>query len=421
MKFEEFGFNPDLLEALSYMGFENATPIQEKAIPEILSGKDLIACAQTGTGKTAAFILPIINKLCENPVDFTSTLVVCPTRELAIQIDQQIQGFAYFAPVASFPVYGGGSGQDWEGQKRALKQHSDIIIATPGKLISHLNMGYVKFDKLKYLILDEADRMLDMGFYDDIQKIISYLPKERQTLFFSATMPPKIRKLAADSLKDPAQISIAISKPAAGVLQATYLCYNNQKIALINSLIRDKPKFKSILIFSSTKREVSEIVRGLSGKGYRVAGVSSDFDQKDREKVVAEFRAKEIRVLVATDVLARGVDIKNINLVINYDVPKSAEDYVHRIGRTARADTTGVAITLINEEDMYKFERIERLIESEIIKLNVPEELGSSPVWNPKPDRRGGGRNYKSKSKNNKGRGNYKGKGKGNRNNNKRK
>lgn len=385
MNFKELQLNDTLLEALSFMGFEEATPIQERAIPAILEHKDLIACAQTGTGKTAAFILPVLNALlAEKEHRQTKVLVIVPTRELAIQIDQQIQGFSYFTNAESIAIYGGGSGSEWDQQKRALTSGIEIIVATPGKLISHLNMGYVKFDHVKYLILDEADRMLDMGFHEDIQKIITYLPKERQTLMFSATMPPKIKQLAKKTLHNPVEITIGLSKPAEGVLQAAYLIYENQKTPLINSLIADKPAVKSILIFSSTKKKVSEIVKGLKNKQYRVEGISSDLEQKQREEVLRDFRSKRIRVLVATDVLSRGIDIKDIDIVINYDVPGDAEDYVHRIGRTARAASTGLAITLINQDDMYKFHRIEALIENEVMKLPLPAELGEGPKWAPK-------------------------------------
>lgn len=397
MKFTDFGLNDSLLEALSYMGFKEATPIQEQAIPKILEGKDLIASAQTGTGKTAAFLLPILHKLTDknNQLD---TLIIVPTRELAIQIDQQIEGFSYFTHVSSLSVYGGGEGSDWETQKKALTQGAEIIVATPGKLISHLNMGYVKFDHLKHLILDEADRMLDMGFHDDIQRIITYLPKERQTLMFSATMPPKIRELARKILTEPEEISIAMSKPAEGVVQAVCLTYDSQKTPLINTMIADKPHIKSILIFTSTKKKVNEIVRGLRSKNYKVEGISSDLEQAEREEVLLRFRSKQTRVLVATDVLSRGIDIKDINFVVNYDVPGDAEDYVHRIGRTARADTRGVALTLVNEDDMYKFDRIEKLIERKVQRIKLPDELGDGPEW--KISRGGGG-----KFRNNKGKG----------------
>lgn len=397
MTFEELELDYELLDALDYMGFVEATPIQEQAIPLILEGRDLIACAQTGTGKTAAFILPVLNKLAENPTHHVNTLVICPTRELAIQIDKQIQGFAYFVGASSIAIYGGSGGDEFAQQKRALTQGSNIIVATPGKLISHLNLGYVKFENVQHLILDEADRMLDMGFLEDIQKIISYLPAQRQNLMFSATMAPKIRALANQILVDPQTINIALDKPAEGVLQAAYMAYDNQKTPLIHSLLADKPSYERILIFTSTKRKVFDIVRSLQKEGYSVAGISSDLDQDGREKVLLEFKQNLVRILVATDILSRGVDIKDINLVINYDVPGDAADYVHRVGRTARASTTGVALTLVNEDDMYKFARIEKLIESTIPKLRLPQSLGEAPVY--KVRKKGGGRykkNYKS-------------------------
>ena len=399
MKFTEFNLHDSVLEAISYMGFDEATPIQEMAIPEIIKENDLVACAQTGTGKTAAFILPILDKLSGIKETSVNTLIIVPTRELALQIDQQIQGFSYFVSVSSCPVYGGGDGNDFEVERKALLGNADIIVATPGKLISHLKMGYVKFDSIKHLILDEADKMLDMGFYEDIQKIISYIPKKRQTLMFSATMPPKIRTLASQILKNPKEISIELSKPAEGVLQASYLVFENQKTTLIKYLISNKPEYDSILIFTSTKSKVFEIVRGLRTKDYSIEGISSDLEQKEREEVLSRFRSKRTRVLVATDVISRGIDIKDINLIINYDVPGDAEDYVHRVGRTARANTTGVALTLINESDMFKFKRIEDLIDREIIKIPVPPEIGESPVWNPKPVYKNKKSRYKGKGK----------------------
>ena len=398
MKFEEFGLNDQLIEAISYMGFENATPIQISAIPEIMAGRDLIACAQTGTGKTAAFILPILNKLFDKKSHGINTLIIVPTRELAIQIDQQIQGFAYFAPLNSIAIYGGGDGTSWDQEKKVLTGGASIVVATPGKLISHLNLGYVDFKHVEHFILDEADRMLDIGFYDDIVKIASYLPGKRQTLMFSATMPPKIRNLASKILKDPSQLSTAISKPAEGVLQAAYLVFDPQKIQLISSLIKDKPEYQSILIFCSTKKKIQEIVRALKKIGNEAEGISSDLEQNEREEVLSRFKARQVRILVATNVLSRGIDIKDINLIINFDVPGDAEDYVHRVGRTARADATGVALTLINEEDMFKFHRIEELIESTVIKLPVPAELGEGPAWNPKSIRKFSG--FRSNKKN---------------------
>ena len=389
MKFKDLNLHESLLEAISYMGFETATPIQEKAIPEILQGHDVMACAQTGTGKTAAFILPVLDMLADVNDHSIKTLIIVPTRELAIQIDQQIQGLAYFVGLESIAIYGGGDGSEWNQQKIALTKGADIIVATPGKLISHLNLGYVKLEKIKHLILDEADRMLDMGFHDDIQKIISFLPKQRQNLMFSATMPSKIRQLAKKILHKPFEITLSLSKPAEGVLQAAYLTYDHQKSPLIQTLIAGKKEYKSILIFTSTKKKVSEIVRALQKTEKNVAAISSDLEQTEREEVLAKFRSRSIRVLVATDVLSRGIDIKDINLVINYDVPSDAEDYVHRIGRTARADTTGVALTLINEDDMYKFSKIEKLIENEVMKIPLPAEIGEGPSWSTSSKSRG--------------------------------
>jgi len=383
MKFKEFNLDERLEEAIDYMGFADATPVQEQAIPEILKGNDLICCAQTGTGKTAAFILPILNKLAIEDYHGTDTLVIVPTRELAVQIHQAIQGFSYFVSVGSLAIYGGGDGSEWEQEKTALTQGNNIIVATPGKLIAHLRMGYVKFDSIRHLILDEADRMLDVGFFDDIQKIISHLPENRQTLMFSATMPPRIRELAKQALVNPFEINIAMSKPAEGVLQAAYLAKDEQKIPLIHSLIADKPEYQSILIFSATKKSVADIAKSLKKQKFSVERISSDLEQRDREEVLGKFKAKQVRVLVATDVLSRGIDIKDISLIINYNVPADAEDYVHRVGRTARAASTGVALTLVDREDMFRLKRIEELIGSEIHKLPVPAELGESPTWDP--------------------------------------
>lgn len=381
MTFEDFGLDEKLLEAIAYMGFEKPTPIQEAAIPEIMKGRDLIAGAQTGTGKTAAFLLPILNKIAGKEVHVVNTLVVVPTRELALQIDQQIHGLGYFLPVSSISVYGGGGNADWDTEKKALTGGADIVVATPGKLIAHLNMGYVRFDTLEHLVLDEADRMLDIGFYDDIMKIVSYLPKQRQTLMFSATMPPRIKDMASKILTDPFIISRELAKPPEGVLQAAYLVYENQKIPLIISLIQGKPHCRSILIFTSTKSKVGQIVRSLKGRDYRVEGISSDFEQQEREEVLLRFRSKQTRVLVATDVMSRGIDIKDIDLVINYDAPHDAEDYVHRVGRTARAEATGIALTLVNPEDMEKFHRIEKLIGEIVFKIPLPAEIGEGPKW----------------------------------------
>ena len=382
MKFNELGLNESVLEAITHMGFEKATPIQEKAIPEILINKDLLACAQTGTGKTAAFILPILHKLTGKEDTSINTLILVPTRELAIQIEQEIQGLSYFVSVGSMAIYGGGDGAKWEEQKSALVEGMDIIVATPGKLLSHLNQGYVDFSKIEHFILDEADKMLDMGFSEDIERILSFIPKERQTLLFSATMPQKIKNLAAKILKDPIEIALSISKPAAGVVQHVYLCYDEQKNQLLNTILTTHADFTSIIIFTSAKSKVHEIVNALKKFGHKnTKGVSSNLVQEEREEVLRGFRSKRTKILVATDVMSRGIDIKEINLVINYDAPRDAEDYVHRIGRTARANTKGEAYTLINPKDMHKLAQIERLIEMEIQREAIPEELGAGPEW----------------------------------------
>lgn len=384
MKFTEMGLDENILEAIAQMGFQNATPIQEFAIPNILANKDLIACAQTGTGKTAAFVLPILHKLADKPDNNTNTLIIVPTRELAIQIDKEIQGLSYYISVGSIAVYGGGDGIVYAEQERALKHGRDIIVATPGRLISHLAQGYVNFKHVKHLILDEADKMLDMGFLEDIEKIITFLPKERQTLMFSATMPPKIRGLAKKILKNPEEISLSISKPAAGVSQSLYLTYDTQKTAALRHIIEQRPDYTSIIIFTSAKVKVNEIVRDLRQGGLKARGISSDLEQDEREEVLMGFRSKRTRILVATDVMSRGIDIKEINMVINFDVPHDAEDYVHRIGRTARANTKGEAFTLVNPKDMQKMHRIEELIEMEIPRLALPKDIGEGPSWDPK-------------------------------------
>jgi ATP-dependent RNA helicase RhlE len=375
-------FEAGLLEGLSSMGFEKPTPIQEKAIPVILENRDLIACAQTGTGKTAAFLLPVINKIIRNHTETIDTLVIVPTRELAIQIDEALQGFAYFTPISSIAIYGGNDGSSYEQEKKALMHGANIIIATPGRLIAHLNQGYVKFGTIKHLVLDEADRMLDMGFSDDLNRIISFLPADRQTLLFSATMPPKIRSLASRILKNPAEINIAISKPAEKVIQGAYLVYNTQKVELIRQLLTGK-KLTSILIFSSTKSKVKELEKELLKMSMNTAAIHSDLTQAERNEVLRNFKNRKLQILVATDILSRGIDIDSIELVINFDVPGDAEDYIHRVGRTARAEATGVALTFISPADQRKFRNIEQLIGSEVKKLPLPVELGSSPEYNP--------------------------------------
>jgi superfamily II DNA/RNA helicase len=388
------------------MGFREATPIQEKSIPVILSGRDLIASAQTGTGKTAAFLLPVMNHISEKRPSHTHTLILVPTRELAIQIDQQIQGLAYTLNISSLAVYGGGNGSGWEQEKNSLSRGVGIIVATPGRLISHLNQGYVKFNQIEVLVLDEADRMLDIGFYEDIMRIISYLPKKRQTLLFSATMPPKIQSMSKHIMKNPVEIALEMSKPPEGVIQAIYMVAEEQKLPLINSLIADNPEYSSILIFSSTKKKLSEIVRGLRSKNYLVEGISSDLEQREREETLLRFRSRKTRVLVATDVLSRGIDIKDINLVINYDAPSDAEDYVHRVGRTARAETTGVAVTLVSKADIPMINRIEKLIGNRIYNAPLPDFIAGNHEKRPdlrysrhKSKKGGVKRNFYQKSK----------------------
>ncbi len=403
MTFDDFNLDPSLLEGLQSMGIKSPTPVQQLAIPFILENKDLIACAQTGTGKTAAYLLPLIHKVLRRQGESTvNTIIISPTRELAVQIDQQMEGFAYFTQVNSLAVYGGGDGSSFEREKKALQQGADIIIATPGKLISHLNLGYVNVSQLQHLVLDEADRMLDMGFYEDIMKIISFLPKERQTMLFSATMPPKIRTLAQQILHDPEEINIALSKPAAGVLQAAFLVYDQQKVALIEYLLTAK-HVESVIIFCGTKSSVKQIELTLKKLNFGAQAIHSDLEQSEREEVLRQFKNRKVQILVATDIVARGIDIVGIGLVINFDVPHDAEDYIHRIGRTARADAKGVAFTFINEKDQQRFSRIEKLIESEVKKVKLPASIGEGPIYDPsaaRPENRGGkgGKSGKAKS-----------------------
>lgn len=394
MLFKEFGFNPELLEGIEAIGFNNATPVQEQTIPVILEGKDLIASAQTGTGKTAAFLLPIINKIISDKQDGNiKALIIVPTRELAIQIDQNFQGFSYFTPVSSIAVYGGTDGISFSQEQQALTKGADVVICTPGRMIAHLNGKYVKVSELKCLILDEADRMLDMGFFDDIMKIISYLPENRQNLLFAATMPKEIRLLAKKVLKDPVEINIAISKPAERVLQAAYVIYDNQKIPLIKDML-ERQQLRSVLIFCSTKLKTKQLASELKKSGLAVKDIHSDLDQKSREEALMDFKSRKLNILVATDILSRGIDIEDIDLVINYDVPHDAEDYIHRIGRTARAQADGVAITLINEKEQRQFSMIENVLGNPVYKTNVPAFLGETPAYNPqKPSyRRSNGR-----------------------------
>lgn len=392
MTFDDFGFDHDLLDGLDAMGFKKPTPIQEQAIPIILENKDLIACAQTGTGKTAAYVLPILDKILMSGSYDINTLILAPTRELAQQIDQQIEALAYFIDVSSIAVYGGGDGAIWDQQKKAIKKGVDIVIATPGRLISHMSSGAFQFNKLQHLVLDEADRMLDMGFYDDIMRIISYLPAKRQTLLFSATMPPKIRTLANNILVTPEQVNIAISKPASGILQQAYMTYDKQKPGLIKKILKDG-NYSSTLIFASTKEHVRDIDIMLRKAGIKVKAFHSGLEQPEREEILREFKNRLLPTIVGTDVLSRGIDVEGIDLVINYDVPPDPEDYIHRIGRTARAASTGTAITFINEKDQNKFARIEQLMGSEVAKVALPEEIGPGPEYAPQV--RNGSKNQK--------------------------
>jgi len=383
MKFTEFNFGNELQEGLDMMGFEKATPIQEQAIPIIQNNKDLIACAQTGTGKTAAFVLPILDKLTKTEQNNkVNTIIIAPTRELAKQIDMQIEGFSYFTNSSSYPIYGGGTGIEFDNQKQALQKGSDIIICTPGRLLAHLDFDYFDTSSVKHLILDEADRMLDMGFYDDIMKISNTLPKNRQTLLFSATMPPKIRELANKLLKNPESISLAISKPAEGITQSAYMCHDSQKVNLVREILRAKGRDLShVLIFASSIKSVREIKTTLNKAGMKASEMHSGLDQDQREQTIRDFKSKKIKILVATDILSRGIDIKEIEIVINYEVPHDEEDYVHRIGRTARADRTGEAITFINPKQVKNFKDIEKLIEKEVPKLELPKGFAKAPEY----------------------------------------
>jgi len=387
LKFTEFNLHPSLQEGIESLGFENATPIQIQAIPVILEGRDLIGSAQTGTGKTAAFLIPIIQQILTHKSGKSiQAMVIVPTRELAMQIDQQMEGIAYFTGLSSMAIYGGGDGTTFTQEKQALTEGADMVICTPGRMIAHLNQEYAKTDGLKFLVLDEADRMLDMGFHEDIEKIINYLPKERQSLMFSATMPREIRGLARKILKDPFEINIAVSKPAERILQLAYVVYDAQKIPLITFILKNN-KGKNVLVFCSTKNSTKELSRALNIAGMKVSEIHSDLDQKMREEVMLKFRNKQINILVATDILSRGIDVEDIDLIINYDAPNDGEDYIHRIGRTARAEAEGVAITLINEKDQGKFEQIEKLLEKSIHKAVVPGHLGETPVYDPKSNK----------------------------------
>ena len=391
MRFTDFNFHPDLLEGIEASNYENATPVQEQVIPTILAGKDLIASAQTGTGKTAAFLLPVIHRLLTNHVDGqVGALVIVPTRELAIQISQHLEGLSYFTHISSLAVYGGNDAQNFVAEKKALQMGADIIICTPGRMIAHLNMGYVTMKGLQFLVLDEADRMLDMGFQDDLAKIVKALPVKRQTLLFSATMPPKIRQLARNILVDPVEVNIAISRPPEKIVQKAFVVFEQQKLPLVKYLLKNTP-YKSALIFCSRKQNVKQLAKTLKQSGFSIEEMHSDLEQSQRESVVGGFTSGRIPIMVATDILSRGIDIDTIDLVINYDVPRDGEDYVHRIGRTARAEADGMAFTLVGEREQNSFAAIESLIDKEVDKAEIPKELGPAPPYNPRKRTGGSG------------------------------
>lgn len=410
MYFSELPLNDQVLDALDAMRFEECTPIQEQSIPIILEGRDLIAVAQTGTGKTAAYLLPVLNELSEgkHPEDAINCIIMAPTRELAQQIDQQMEGFSYFMPVSSVPIYGGNDGILFEQQKRGLTLGADVVIATPGRLISHLSLGYVDLSRVSYFILDEADRMLDMGFYDDIMQIVKFLPKERQTIMFSATMPAKIQQLANNILNNPAEVKLAVSKPADKIMQAAYICHESQKLGIIRTLFNDET-LERVIIFASSKLKVKEVTKALRQMKLNVGEMHSDLEQSQRENVMLDFKAGRVKVLVATDIVSRGIDIDDIRLVVNYDVPRDCEDYVHRIGRTARANNDGVAITFVSEQDQGYFYKLEKFLEKDIYKIPMPTELGEAPEYKPRRENKfskKGKFHYRGKG-NNKGKRNF--------------
>ena len=393
MDFYDLDLNDDVLDALDAMNFTTCTPIQEHTIPPLLEGRDLIGVAQTGTGKTAAYLLPILSMLSDGgyPEDAINCIIMSPTRELAQQIDQAMEGFSYYVPVSSVAVYGGNDGIRYEQERRGLALGADVIIATPGRLISHISLGNVDLSRTSFFILDEADRMLDMGFYDDIMQIAKQLPESRQTIMFSATMPDKIQKLASSILRDPVEVRLAVNKPAEKIVQTAYVCYETQKLGIIKSLFKET-KPERVIIFSSKKTKVKEIAAAFKRMKLNVGEMHSDLDQNQRDVVMREFKNGRIDILVATDIVSRGIDIDDIRLVINYDAPRDCEDYVHRIGRTARAGADGCAITFVAVDDQSRFAAIEEFIGREVHKLPLPEGLGEAPEYNPKKNN---GRNGK--------------------------
>ena len=390
MRFDELPLCDAVLDGLQAMNFKEATPVQAETIPVILQKRDVIACAQTGTGKTAAFILPLLHNLQAEPhaEDKVNAIIMAPTRELAQQIDQQMEGFSYFTSFSSVAVYGGNDSQAWDVQRRGLQKGADVVIATPGRLLSHINLYDIDFSHVKYFILDEADRMLDMGFFDDIMQVVNRLPKDRQTIMFSATMPPKIRLLAKTILHDPVEVKIAISRPPESIMQTAYICYEAQKQAIIRHLFVGQEANK-VIIFSGSKLKVKELFKTFRQMGLSVGEMHSDLDQVQRDHIMHEFKNNRVNILVATDIVSRGIDIDDISLVINYDVPHDAEDYVHRIGRTARASAKGMSITFVSEEEQYKFKQIENFLEKEIYKIPLPAEIGEAPLYEPEKHRFG--------------------------------
>lgn len=388
MTFEDLLTNPDILDALYDMNYEECTPVQELAIPPALEGKDILAIAQTGTGKTAAYLLPVIERLInENfPQDRVNCVIMAPTRELAQQIDRLLEGLSYYLPITSMAIYGGTDGKTYEQQRKGLKSGADIIIATPGRLLSHLNMGYVDLSQVSMFILDEADRMLDMGFLEDIMKIISKLPKERQTMLYSATMPTDIKKLSSKILIHPSVIQLAVSKPADKITQQAFVVYEHQKPALLKNLF-EKEVPEKVIVFAGSKQKVKELRRIMNSKNYKVAEMHSDLPQDQRDETMLSFKAGKINVVLATDIISRGIDIDDIDIVINYDVPRDAEEYVHRVGRTARADKEGRAITFVSEKEIGKFKKIESFLHYEIEKLPLSEEFGETPDYRKQPNR----------------------------------
>lgn len=383
MDFYDLDLNDLVLDALDDMNFTDTTPIQEHAIPPILEGRDIIGVAQTGTGKTAAYLLPVLSKLQDGgyPKDAINCIIMSPTRELAQQIDQAMQGFSYYLDdISNVAVYGGNDGVRYEQEKRAMQSGADVIIATPGRLISHLSLGNIDLSKVSFFILDEADRMLDMGFSDDILTIEKALPKDRQTIMFSATMPEKIQELAKTILRNPVEVKLAVSKPAEKIHQMSYICYEPQKMGIIRNLFKQQ-KPERVIIFTGSKIKTREVAIAIKRAGFNARAMHSDLEQSERDQVMFEFRSGKIDILVATDIVARGIDIDDIQLVINYDVPHDEEDYVHRIGRTARAGRGGKAITLVGEKDQPQFKQIERFLEKEIEKCNIPQELGEGPEY----------------------------------------